>query len=141
MFRKVSILAATAAFAASAVPVSSQDAEPPRTTYRIEFMNFEPGGANQWDEVMEKYVAPSRKELGMPPVAIHWLMAGDWEIMTVTEMPGGMAMLDKHQVSQFAALDKKIMSKFPSEDEAKAMREKIDESIEGRMVTYSHTHP
>ncbi|MBX7540297.1 hypothetical protein [Qipengyuania sphaerica] len=141
MFKKIAIACAAASMAITAAPIIAQDAEEARTTYRLEYINFAPGGAEKWNEAMTTYVNPARAELGMPAQEVHWLMAGDWEILIVTEMPRGMAMLDRHQAGQFANLEKNIVGRIGSEEKAKAMREEIDGMITSRMVTYSHTHP
>ena len=142
MLRKTALSLTAAAFMLTATPAYAQDAEePPRTTYRIQLLNFSPGGSAQWSEVMDTYVNPTREELGMPKQEVHWLMAGQWEVMIITEMPRGLAVLDQHQGPRMQRLNEAIVAKFGSEEEAKAMREKIDASITGQMVTYSHTHP
>lgn len=142
MIKQFAFGIAAASLAFTAAPAFAQDGEePPRTTYRIEYLNFSGDGSAAWNDVMEKYVTPARKELGFPEEQVHWLMAGDWEIMIVTEMPNGLAVLDKHRGGRFAELEKNIVARFGSEEEAKAMKEKIDASITRRMVTYSHTHP
>ncbi len=140
MIRKIAFGFAAASLAFTA-PVIAQEEEEARTTYRIEYLNFAPGGAEKWNEAMTTYVNPARAELGFPKQEVHWLMAGDWEIMIVSEMPGGLAVLDQHRAGRFENLDKNIVARIGSEEEARAMREEIDGMIRGRMVTYSHTHP
>ena len=140
MIKKLAVGLAAASMAFTA-PVFAQEEEEARTTYRIEYLNFAPGGAEKWNEAMTTYVNPARAELGFPSQEVHWLMAGDWEIMIVTEMPGGMAMLDTHRAGRFANLEANIVTRIGSEEKAKAMREAIDGSITAQMVTYSHTHP
>ena len=140
MFKKFAFGFAAASLAFTA-PVIAQEEEEARTTYRIEYINFAPGGAEKWDEAMTTYVNPARAELGFPSQEVHWLMAGEWEIMIVTEMPNGLAVLDSHQGPRWEALDKNIAARIGTEAEAKAMKAEIDGMIQGRMVTYSHTHP
>lgn len=139
MIRKFAIGFAAASLALSAPGVAQE--EEARTTYRIEYINFAPGGAEKWDEAMTTYVNPARAELGFPEQEVHWLMAGDWEIMIITEMPEGLAMLDTHQAARFEPLNQNIAARIGSEEEAMAMRKEIDGMIQNRMVTYSHTHP
>lgn len=139
MIRKFAIGFAAASLALSAPGVAQE--EEARTTYRIEYINFAPGGAEKWDEAMTTYVNPARAELGFPEQEVHWLMAGDWEIMIITEMPEGLAMLDTHQATRFEPLNQNIAARIGSEEEAMAMRKEIDGMIQNRMVTYSHTHP
>lgn len=139
MIRKFAIGFAAASLALSAPSVAQE--EEARTTYRIEYINFAPGGAEKWDEAMTTYVNPARAELGFPEQEVHWLMAGDWEIMIITEMPEGLAMLDTHQAARFEPLNQNIAARIGSEEEAMAMRKEIDGMIQNRMVTYSHTHP
>lgn len=141
MIRKFAIALAAASMAVTFSPVVAQEEEEARTTYRIEYLNFAPGGAEKWNEAMTKYVNPARAELGFPAQEVHWLMAGDWEIMIVTEMPDGLAVLDKHRASRWEALDRNIAARIGTEAQAKAMKDEIDGMIQGRMVTYSHTHP
>ena len=141
MIKKLAIGLAAASLSLAATPAFAQDEEEARTTYRIELINFSQGGAAEWNDAMDKYVNPARKELGFPDQTVHWLMAGEWEVMIITEMPNGLAVLDKHAAGRFEALNAKIVEMIGSEEEAKAMREKIDSKIVGNMVTYSHTHP
>ena len=135
------LVAVAAAFATFATPLAAQEEEEPRTTYRIELLNFSDGGSGDWDEVMNEIVNPARASIGLPQVSVHWLMAGEWEIMTITEMPDGLADLDTHGMNRGDELDAAILTHFESEEAAKAKREEITSKITRRMVTYSHTHP
>ncbi len=140
MLKKFAIGFAAASLA-FAPPAIAQEEEEARTTYRIEYIKFAPGGAEKWNEAMTEYVNPARAELGFPEQEVHWLMAGEWEIMIIQEMPGGLAMLDRHVGNRFDALNENIMARIGSEEKATAMRKEIDGMITGTLVTYSHTHP
>lgn len=142
MLKIAKTVLAVSAFAVFATPAVAQDEpEPPRTTYRIEYLSFVDGGANRWDEARTQYVVPARAQAGAPEQQVHWLMAGEWEIMVITEMPDGMADLDTHGSPMGQRINAAITARFANEEAATAARDEIGALVTRSMVTYSHTHP
>src|SRR3546814_469492 len=114
MFRKLTIGFAAASMAFLAVPATAQEAEEPRTTYRIEYLKLKPGMEQRWIEMGEKYYGPATEAAGQKHPTIHWLMSGPWDIMMVFELPRGMAMLDSHNSPERTARSEEHTSELQS---------------------------
>lgn len=142
MIRKLSIAMAAACMAFGTVPAFAQDeAEEPRTTYRIEFIKLKPGAGERWSELGEKYFGPATDEAGLKRPAVHWLMGGPWDIMMVFEMPRGMASLDTHASPERAAFRKALAKVAGGEEQAKKVWEEDEALTANSVTTFSHTHP
>jgi len=133
---------AVASLAFAAVPAIAQnEAEEPRTTYRIEFVKFAPNADDRWIELGEKYWGPADDAAGLKRPTIHWLMGGEWDVMLVFEMPRGMAMLDAHRSPERKALREAFIKIAGSEEEAKKIWAEADTLEADSMTYFSHTHP
>lgn len=141
MFRKITIGLAAASFAFLAVPATAQEAEQPRTTYRIEYLKLKPGSEQRWIELGEKYYGPATEAAGQKHPTIHWLMSGPWDIMMVEELPRGLATLDSHNPPERSAWEAAFNKVAGSKDAAEKLMAEANAIETDSMVVYSHTHP
>ncbi len=141
MIRKIALGLAAATTFAFAVPAIAQDEEEPRTTYEIRFVDIAPGKQQEWFELAQKHFMPAREAAGLPPVSIHWLMTGDYDIMMLMPMPGGMATMDTHNPADGQAMWKALVAQEGSEDAVNALFAKASELTLKSKSLYSHTHP
>lgn len=141
MFRKITIGLAAASFAFLAVPATAQEAEQPRTTYRIEYLKLKPGSEQRWIELGEKYYGPATEAAGQKHPTIHWLMSGPWDIMMVEELPRGLATLDSHNPPERSAWEAAFNKVAGSKDAAEKIMAEANAIETDSMVVYSHTHP
>jgi hypothetical protein len=135
--------ALAAAMAFVAVPAVAQNAEPeePRTTYQITLVNLADGADDRWQEIMTEHTIPARQAAGLSPPTVHWLMAGPWQLMIITEMPDGLAALDAHTSRAGAAFQAALRQQMGSEAAVDALNEELDRLVEDSQRTFSHTHP
>ncbi|KUO51392.1 MAG: hypothetical protein APF82_11170 [Sphingomonadales bacterium BRH_c42] len=141
MIRKITFAIAAASVAFLAVPAAAQEAEEPRTTYRIEYLKLKPGSEQRWIELGEKYYGPATDAAGQKHPAIHWLMSGPWDIMMVFELPRGMAMLDSHNPPERTAWEAAFQKVAGSKEAAEKLMAETSTIETDTMVVYSHTHP
>ena len=141
MIRTIKALAALGAVGLLASPAIAQQEEEARTTYEVRFLDLAPGADNEWAEMLEKHYAPARAAAGLPPVQVHWLVTGPWDIMLLLEMPDGMASMDTHNPASGAAFRKALLAQEGSEEAVRALNEKSRKLVERVQSYYSHTHP
>lgn len=141
MIRKLMIGIAAASMAFTAAPVMAQDEEEARTTYRIVYLKLKDGKEQRWVELGEKYYGPANEAAGLSQPAVHYLMAGPWDIMMVIEMPDGLSSLDTHGSPQGAAFNAAFIEVAGGEEEAEKIRAENRKIVRDSVVTYSHTHP
>lgn len=142
MTRFLKSTVAALSIAALSVPALAQDEpEEARTTYQITFLKFAPGADERWNEMMEKYYAPTAKAAGLPATEVHWMMDGEWDIMLVRQMPRGLTALDSHNPPERTAFETAFLRTAGSEDAAKKLNEENDKLVVDSMRFYTHTHP
>lgn len=141
-FKKFAAFAAACTISLSAIPAMSQDgAEEARTTYRITFVKVTPGSDNRFVELEDTYGNPAREAAGMPTRQLHWVMTGEYDFLLITEMPGGMAVLDTHNNPAGAAFNAKIVELAGSEEAAKKVTAEYQGILVKTETLYTHTHP
>lgn len=141
MFTKLKMSIAAASLAVLAIPASAQEDNDPRTTYAITFYKFNGNGDVRWNEMMNTIMIPARAAVGLPEPQVHWLMGGEWDIITVVEMSEGMAGLDTHGSAADTALTAELVRRAGSEAALEAMTTEMNGLIDESMRIYSHTHP
>ncbi len=135
------MIAATA-LASLTVPAMAQDEpEEPRTTYSVSLLKFANGADGRWSEIREQYILPARAAAGMPEQEVHWIMAGEWDIMILTEMPGGLATLDTHGNPNGPAFMEAMLELVGSQEELDALWEEMQGLVATSSRTFTHTHP
>jgi len=133
---------AAATLAITAVPaIAQEEAEEERTTYSVEFLRFADGKEAAWLEMREKYWIPATNAAGQSLPQVHWVMDGEWDLMVVREIQGGLASLDTHNNPNRARWYAEFLKLVGGEDAAKALREKNGQLIEASTRFLTHTHP
>ena len=141
MLKTVTTLAATALLVA-AMPAFAQDAEEPRTTYRIVMLDLADGKDARWNEMFETYAKPARAAAGLAPETVHWLMMNpDYDIMIVSEVPRGMATFDSHANPERERFMGEIQNIAGGEAAMATLMEEYGSLIEKETVMWTHTHP
>ncbi len=144
MLKSLKLVACAAVLAVTATPVVAQDEpEEARTTYAVTMFKFADGADEQrWLEVMNTYVNPAREASGASPQTIHWVMMNpDYDIITVADMPGGMAVFDSHAPAGRMAFVAALTEMAGGEEQLAALTEEMDGMIEKSTTLYTHTHP
>lgn len=134
-------IAAAALACLPAPSIAQEEPEEPRTTYQVTYLKFAPGAAERWNEMMTENFIPARKAAGLPGTQVHWLMDGPWDIMLVTRMPRGLAVLDAHASPERTAFENALLAQAGSEAAVKAINDEADKLIAESMRVFSHTHP
>ena len=93
-----------AAMAMAATPALAQEEES-RTTWQISAIDVADGGMERCQEIMMEHVIPAYEAEGLAPPQLHWtMMSDDWDMIVMTEVPGGMATFDSHMLASRVAL-------------------------------------
>lgn len=136
------LLAIATAILLSATPAVAQEEEEPRTTYAVTAIDLADGADDRWFEIQTDYIQPARVAAGMSEATIHWVMlADDYDIVVVAEMPGGMANLDSHAPASRVAYMEALTELVGGEAALEALGEERDTLVEKSMTLYTHTHP
>ncbi|WP_340586133.1 hypothetical protein [Erythrobacter alti] len=142
MLKFTKLLAASAAVALFAIPAQAQEAEEPRTTYRVTVIDLEDGADDRWFEIHETYVAPARAATGQSAETVHWVMTNpDVDLIVVSEMHGGMAAFDSHANPHRDAFFAAVRERAGSDDAMEALGEEIDGLVKSATTYFTHTHP
>ena len=143
MIKKFAFGIAAATLAFTALPAMAQDeAEPPRTTYSINFLKFATNeDADKWSELNDKYWAPAAEAAGLPAQTVHWMLDGEYQLMVIRPLPGGMASFDTHGSPERKAW----LDAYTKIAGGEAARDKLEEDNKGLVIDgkrfFSHTHP
>ncbi len=145
MIKKIAFSLAAASMALTAAPAMSQDdaeyVEQPRTTWELRFIDLAPGAEGDFLDRMDKYFNPAREKAGMKPITVHYLHNGQYDMLLVLDMPGGMATFDTHRNDTRVAFQAALLEIAGSEEALAKMREEGDKLVEGTRSIYSHSHP
>lgn len=146
MIKKITASLAAASLAFSALPAFAQDAEEeyveePRTTWELRFIDLTPGSEGAFLDQLNNYFNPAREKAGMKPVEVHFLHNGQYNLLMVMEMPGGMAMFDTHRNETGMAFQAALLEIAGSEEELEKIFEAGDKLVKDTRSIYSHTHP
>jgi hypothetical protein len=139
MLKTLKTAAMAAAIACVSLPATAQ--EEPRTTYQIVLLSMNNAQQGRWLEIMSDHIVPARAAAGLPTQTVHWMMAGPWNIMLITEMPGGLASLDVHQTARDDAYDAALLGQMGSQEAVDALNEEMSGIVRASQRTFSHTHP
>ncbi len=142
MLKFTKLLAASATLALFATPAQAQEAEEPRTTYRVTMIDLADGADDRWAELHSTMIAPARAAAGLPAETVHWVMMNpDYDLMIVMEMPRGMSAFDTHANAEREAFFAQLTQMAGGEAAMEAMGEEYSGLIENETVLYTHTHP
>ena len=141
--KAILIRAAAAAFALScAASATAQEAEEPRTTWRIMTVDVKPGMDEQYQTMMMETILPAYEAAGLDAPQVHWVMANDdWDYVFIDKMTNGMATFDSHNPPQRVALREALKTSLGTEEKVQEMWRTVSD-MEAKSHTYfTHTHP
>ena len=135
--------AAAAAFALScATSATAQEAEEPRTTWRIMTVDVKPGMGEQYQTMIMDTILPAYEAAGLELPQVHWVMANDdWDYVFIDKMSGGMAMMDTHNPPDRTALMEALKTSLGSEEKVQEMWRSMSDMEEDSRTVFTHTHP
>ena len=135
-------IALATAISLAATPVLAQEEEEPRTTYSVTMLKLADDADERWLEMQTQYIQPARVAAGMNEDTIHWVMMGDdYDIIMVSEMPGGMANFDSHAPAARMAFVESLTELAGGEAELETLGDEMDTLVESSTTLYTHTHP
>lgn len=133
-------LAVTAIACLSPAAVA-QEAEQPRTTWRIQMVNITDEAGVRWENHMMETIIPAHADAGLPAPQLHWVMMQDYEYVVIMAMPGGMGTFDHHQPAARVALNAALEARLGSGEAVAAMWEEMNGYVEDVDTVFTHTHP
>ena len=77
----------------------------------------------------------------MPDPTVHWVMDGGWDLMVVTELPGGLGTLDSHNPAGAVAFREAMLAQEGTEEAVTALNTEMDGLVADRQRYFTHTHP
>lgn len=142
MLKFAKILAASTVLACAGMPVQAQEAEEPRTTYRVTLIDLADDADERWLELYDTMIAPARAAAGLSPETIHWVMMNpDYDLMVVMEMPRGLSAFDTHANPEREAFVAQLTQIAGGEEQLETMGEEWDTLTKSEVTFYTHTHP
>lgn len=138
MIKYVSLSIAAASVALASPPLFAQDADgKPQTNYELRYIKLAPGAAMRWAELSERYWVPAWEKAGLPPIEVHWLTEGEYDVLLPMAYPDGKSSFDEDMPRFYAALAEVA----GSEKRANELRAEMTALVEGVKYAHSHTHP
>ena len=125
----------------SASAAAQDGAEEERTTYQVSMLKLDDGAQDRWMEIMEKNLTPALAAAGLPAPQVHWVMAGPWDILVISEMPDGLGSLDQHVSPTGASYQAALQKQLGSEAAVEALNKELDKLVVDSQRTFTHTHP
>lgn len=133
---------AAAALSCLALPVVAQEAEQPRTTWRIQLVELKDDAGTGFEDTMMNTIIPAYEAAGLPAPQLHWAaLNDDYNYVVISEIPGGMATFDSHAPAARVALNAALERSLGSEEAVTAMYERMAGYVEHAENIYTHTHP
>ncbi len=131
-----------AAMAMAATPAIAQEEEEPRTTWQINMIDVKSGGMDRWQEIVMEHIVPAYAAAGLREPQLHWTMMDDeWDMIVITEVPGGMATFDTHAPAARRALFAALVEQEGSEEAVRALFDELDGLEEKSSSVMTHSHP
>lgn len=143
MLKTFAVSVCLASLAASATPIAAQDMKAEReenvTYYRVEMVKFHHGRRARGAELVDKYFAPTDRDVGGKVIDVHF-MTGEWDFITMFPMSGGPAdmayVTSPDEVQWVNALRKRV----GGADEAKKLTDEWDTLVAKREWQVAHVH-
>ncbi len=139
------ILAISICIASSAVPSSviAQEMKVEReanvTYYRVEMVKFLHGKRPRAAELVDKYFAPTDREMGGTVIDLH-LMTGDWDFITLFPMSGGPTDLTYTTSPEDVRFMTLLAKRAGGMEAAKKLTDEWDTLVAKREWQIGHTH-
>lgn len=133
---------AAAALCCVALPVTAQEAEQSRTTWRIQLIDLKDDAGTGFEDLLMDRIIPAYEAAGLPAPQLHWAtLNDDYDYVVITEVPGGMATFDSHNPAARTALNAALASSLGSEEAVTAMYAQMNGYVESATNIYTHSHP
>lgn len=139
------IVALSLCIASVAVPSSTvaQDMKVEReanvTYHRVEMVKFHHGKRPRAAELVDKYFAPTDREMGGTVIDLH-LMTGEWDFITLFPMSGGPDDLTYTTSPDDVRFMTALAKRAGGAEAAKKLIEEWDTLVEKREWQIGHTH-
>ncbi len=139
------IIALSICIASVAVPSSAiaQDMKVEReanvTYYRVEMVKFHLGKRPRAAELVDKYFAPTDREMGGTVIDLH-LMTGEWDFITLFPMSGGPADLTYTTSPDDIKFMTVLAKRAGGAEAAQKLIDEWDTLVEKREWQIGHTH-
>lgn len=135
-------LAATATALFFAPAMAQEEPEEPRTTWSMTVVDVKDSGMDRYQELLLDHIVPAYTAAGLPEPQLHWVaMSDDWDMMILTQIPGGFATFDSHMPEQRTALFAAFVAQEGSEDAVTALFDEMSALEEETRRIYTHSHP
>ncbi|MBS7670519.1 hypothetical protein [Croceicoccus gelatinilyticus] len=113
--------------------------DPGRSAYRILYLEIEDGKWDRFEEIA-KIMNEISVEAGQKPATIMHMNSGDWPVMVMIPMEGGMAEMDYSISPTGAAWRNAGIKKLGSKEELEALDKEMGELIASSTSELGHTH-
>lgn len=139
------MLAVSLCIAGAAMPGSAnaQDMKVEReanvTYHRVEMVKFHHGKRPRAAEIIDKYFAPTDREMGGTVIDLH-LMTGDWDFITLFPMSGGPADLTYTTSPDDVRFMTLLAKRAGGAEAAKKLTDEWDTLVAKREWHIGHTH-
>ncbi len=134
-------IAAASLMLVAAPTIAQEEPEQARTTYELRFIDLSPGSEGAFLERLDKYFNPAREAAGMQPAQVHFLHNGDYDLLLVLDMPGGMGTFDTHAPATGLAFRAALLELAGSEEALEKLNKDGSDLVSKTKSIYSHTHP
>ena len=109
------------------------------TYYRVEMVKFHHGKRPRAAELVDKYFAPSDRDIGGTVIDLH-LMTGDWDFITLFPMPGGPADMTYTTSPEDIRWMTALRKRAGGAEAAKKLTDEWDTLVAKREWHVGHTH-
>ncbi len=109
------------------------------TYYRVEMVKFHHGKRPRAAELVDKYFAPTDREMGGTVIDLH-LMTGGWDFITLFPMSGGPADLTYTTSPDDVRFMTALAKRAGGAEAAKKLIDEWDSLVEKREWQIGHTH-
>lgn len=139
------IIALSLCIASATVPMSAvaQDMKVEReanvTYYRVEMVKFHNGKRPRAADLVDKYFAPTDREMGGTVIDLH-MMTGEWDFITLFPMSGGPADLTYTTSPDDVRFMTALAKRAGGADAAKKLIEEWDTLVAKHEWHVAHTH-
>ena len=112
---------------------------PGRTSYRILYLKLEDGKWDRFEEIVKTYNEIT-VDAGQTPATIMHMNSGDWPIMVMIPMAGGMAEMDYDTSPSDAKWRNAGIKKLGSKDALQALDKEMGEIVANSTSELGQTH-
>ena len=89
-----------------------------------------------------EHVIPAYEAAGLALPQLRWtMMSDDWDMIVMTEVPGGIATFDSHMPASRVALRDALIAKEGSVEAMEALFEELRGLEDDSTTLMTHSHP